>query len=80
MASDPDLAQQLCQAVDGLQLDAAAHEREHAIEVELPWLARWAPDAHVVGIAIGQANLEPVPSLCRPVLLRCSGAERRIHC
>jgi AmmeMemoRadiSam system protein B len=58
VASDPDLAQQLCQAIDGLELDAAAHEREHAIEVELPWLARWAPDARVVGIAVGQANLE----------------------
>ncbi len=57
MASDPEWAAQLCDAIDGLELDAAAHEREHAIEVELPWLARWAPDARVVGIAVGQANL-----------------------
>ena len=45
VASDRELAEQLCRAIDGLKLDAAAHENEHAIEVELPWLARWAPDA-----------------------------------
>ena len=58
VASDRELADQLCQAIDGLQLDAAAHQHEHAIEVELPWLARWAPDSRVVGIAIGNANFE----------------------
>jgi AmmeMemoRadiSam system radical SAM enzyme/AmmeMemoRadiSam system protein B/AmmeMemoRadiSam system protein A len=58
VASDRELAEQLCQAIDGLQLDAAAHEQEHAIEVELPWIARWAPDARVVGIALGGADLD----------------------
>ena len=36
------LARQLCQAIPGLEMDAAAHQREHAIEVELPLLARLA--------------------------------------
>jgi AmmeMemoRadiSam system protein B len=53
IASDPALAQRLVQAIPGLQLDAAAHAEEHAIEVELPFLARLAPEARVVGIAIG---------------------------
>src|SRR5205807_2318572 len=34
-------------------MDATAHQREHAIEVELPFLARLAPKARVVGIALG---------------------------
>jgi AmmeMemoRadiSam system protein B len=58
VAADVGLAQQLCQAIPGLSLDAAAHQREHAIEVELPLLARLAPRVRVVGIAIGHGDLD----------------------
>ncbi len=58
VASDFMLARQLCQAIPGLEMDAAAHQREHAIEVELPLLARLAPESKVVGIAIGHGDLE----------------------
>jgi AmmeMemoRadiSam system protein B/AmmeMemoRadiSam system protein A len=51
--SDPKLARQLSAAIPGLELDALAHQREHAIEVELPFIARLAPQSKVVGIAIG---------------------------
>jgi AmmeMemoRadiSam system protein B/AmmeMemoRadiSam system protein A len=57
VASDPELARALAEAIPGLALDAAAHQQEHAIEVELPFLARLAPQARVVGIAIGQGDL-----------------------
>lgn len=57
LAADRELAALLCQQIPGLQLDAAAHAQEHAIEVELPFLARLAPSAKVTGIAFGQANL-----------------------
>ncbi len=43
IASDPDLARQLAERVPGLQADAAAHQNEHAIEVQLPLLARLNP-------------------------------------
>ena len=56
--SDPDLAAELMKAINGLELDALAHQREHAIEVELPFLHRFAPDSKVVGVAIGPATLE----------------------
>lgn len=55
--ADAALAKRLAEAIPGLELDAAAHQREHAIEVELPLLARLAPEARVVGIAIGAADL-----------------------
>lgn len=58
IASDPELARQLAEAISGLELDAAAHQEEHAIEVELPFLARLAPKSRVVGIAIGAGNLQ----------------------
>jgi AmmeMemoRadiSam system protein B len=62
VAADPVLAAQLAAAVTGLELDAVAHQQEHAIEVQLPLLARLAPQARVVGIAIGGGELS---SLCR---------------
>ena len=58
VAADQELAQALVEAIPGLQFDAAAHRAEHAIEVELPFLARRNPQVKVVGIAIGSASLE----------------------
>lgn len=58
MESDPKLARQLAAAIPGLELDAAAHQREHAIEVELPFLARLAPQCKVVGVAIGGGDYD----------------------
>jgi AmmeMemoRadiSam system radical SAM enzyme/AmmeMemoRadiSam system protein B/AmmeMemoRadiSam system protein A len=55
--SDPELAQQLAQAVTGLELDARAHAREHSIEVQLPLIARVAPATRVVGIALHGGDL-----------------------
>ena len=57
LAADPELAARLAEGVDGLELDAAAHREEHAIEVQLPLLARLAPQVRVVGIAVGDCEL-----------------------
>jgi len=57
LPSDPELARKLCEAIPGLQMDAAAHAQEHGIEVELPFIARLAPKSKVVGIAIGGGDL-----------------------
>jgi AmmeMemoRadiSam system protein B len=57
LPGDPELARDLVEAIPGLQLDAAAHQQEHAIEVELPFIARLAPQAKVTGIVIGSGNL-----------------------
>ena len=45
MAADVELSRRLAREIPGFELDALAHEREHAIEVELPFLARLAPAA-----------------------------------
>jgi AmmeMemoRadiSam system protein B/AmmeMemoRadiSam system protein A len=58
LASDIELAHELAAAIPGLTLDASAHQQEHAIEVELPFLARLAPQTRVVGIVLGHADLE----------------------
>jgi len=53
LPSDPELAARLAEGIKGLQLDAASHCQEHAIEVQLPILARLAPHCRVIGIALG---------------------------
>ena len=58
LASDVALAQAIVAGVPALQFDAAAHAAEHSIEVELPFLARLAPQARIVGITIGSASFE----------------------
>lgn len=57
LASDPRLARKLSEAIPGLALDAVAHQYEHAVEVELPFIARLAPETRVVGIALGYGDL-----------------------
>ena len=58
IASDPELAQRLVDAIPGLRLDSLAHQQEHAIEVELPFIARRAPEAKVVGIVLGPGDYD----------------------
>ncbi|MGW8256441.1 MAG: AmmeMemoRadiSam system protein B, partial [Thermoguttaceae bacterium] len=53
IAGDPELARRLAKAIDHWELDAAAHQNEHAVEVQLPILARLAPQSRVVGVAMG---------------------------
>ena len=50
VAADPELAQELAREIAGLELDAQAHQAEHAIEVELPFIARLAPQAAWLGL------------------------------
>ena len=57
-AADRELAQKLVERIDGLELDAAAHAQEHCIEIELPLLARLAPQTKIVGVTIGSGSLE----------------------
>lgn len=56
--ADLELAKELVAAVPGLQFDAAAHLQEHAIEIELPFLAQLGPHTKIVGIVIGAGDLE----------------------
>ena len=58
IAGDPELASAIADAVTPLQLDAAAHQTEHGIEVQLPILERLAPGCKVVGLALSNASWE----------------------
>ena len=63
--SDPELARLLAEKIPGLELDAAAHQQEHGIEVELPFLARLAPTIARGGHRDGRRQSRALPGLCR---------------
>lgn len=53
---DSELASELIEAFPALTPDAAAHQLEHAIEVELPFLQIIRPDICFVPIAVGTSR------------------------
>lgn len=58
--SDLELAETLARNVPGLKLDPESHRREHAVEVQLPLLAEFAPALRVVGVAVHGGDLARV--------------------
>src|SRR6266516_3485245 len=58
-------------------MDAAAHAQEHCIEVELPFIARLAPETKVVGIAIGGGDLSRCRQFADGLAKVISGMEER---
>ena len=58
IASNLALANLLAENIPHLELDAAAHHAEHAIEVELPFLHHFAPTSSMVGVVVGSGNFE----------------------
>lgn len=57
IAGDADLAQELADQIPGMELDSKAHAREHAIEVQLPLMHRFCPDAKIAAIAMHGGDL-----------------------
>ena len=50
---DSELAAELMRACPGLREDAVAHEREHSLEVQIPFLQQLAPDFRFVPVVLG---------------------------
>lgn len=50
--TDMHLAREIVESVAPMQFDAVSHAQEHAIEVQLPILARLAPKTKIVAIAM----------------------------
>jgi AmmeMemoRadiSam system protein B len=55
---DAALAARVLAEVPGAAADARAHEREHAVEVELPFLRARRPDVQIVPIVLGGLSEE----------------------
>jgi AmmeMemoRadiSam system radical SAM enzyme/AmmeMemoRadiSam system protein B/AmmeMemoRadiSam system protein A len=54
---DVQLARELAERIPGMQLDAQAHAREHGIEVQMPLMKRFCPDAKLAAIAMHGGEL-----------------------
>jgi AmmeMemoRadiSam system protein B len=57
---DMELSAQFASEVPGFRLDHTPHCEEHAIEVQIPLLARLAPESRLVAITVGRTDLEQV--------------------
>ncbi len=65
ISGDAELAQRIADCVPGMQLDVAAHEGEHGIEVQLPLLEKIAPNSKVVGIAMHGGSWSEIQSAAK---------------
>ena len=65
---DSGLAQALIAADPRIKADRAAHNGEHPIEIELPFLKQVCPDCSIVPILIGRDDDETVNALAEALL------------
>ncbi len=70
---DESLAQALIEADPRIGFDPAAHENEHPIEMELPFLQRVCPSCTVVPVLMGNADEETVRALSDALLAALPG-------
>ncbi len=64
---DTDLAEQIMAGSQYLQADAAAHQREHSVEVQLPLLQYFKSDIKIVPIVISHGNIEVYKEIGRAI-------------
>jgi len=64
---DADLARELKRECSWLREDSVAHEREHSLEVQLPFLQRLAGDVHFVPVVLGTDRYPVLADLGRAV-------------
>jgi hypothetical protein len=74
---DEELAARLETACPLLREDASAHSREHAVEVQIPFLHRFRPDVRIVPVALGRLSLEECRGLGEGVADAIAGDAER---
>jgi AmmeMemoRadiSam system protein B len=72
LMSDTKLTHLISQRLHAMQLDAAAHRREHCIEVELPFVHYLAPKSKIAAIAMASSDWPHIARAARElaVMLR----------
>lgn len=58
--ADVDLSYRIVENVHGMQLDAAAHRREHSIEIELPFIQHLAPSSKIAAVVMQSADWDHI--------------------
>ncbi len=75
---DVELAQALLEADPRITFDAAAHENEHPIEIELPFIQRACPGCSIVPVLMGVADEETVKTLAEALLAVLRDTDKRV--
>lgn len=75
---DEALARSLASDKDGVKLSAAPFEREHSLEVQLPFLQKALPDFTVVPILIGRTTPQSYRHLADKIAARLKKDEKTI--
>jgi hypothetical protein len=73
-----ELAQALLDADPRITFDAAVHEGEHPIEIELPFIQRVCPGCSIVPVLMGTADEETVRVLAEALLAALRGTDKRV--
>lgn len=60
LQADLELSHRIAEQVHGMKLDAAAHRREHAIEIELPFIHYLAPTTKIAAIVMQSTDWEHI--------------------
>ena len=60
LEADLDLSYRIAEQVHGMKLDAAAHRREHSIEIELPFIHHLAPASKIAAVVMQSADWEHI--------------------
>ncbi|HKS83027.1 MAG TPA: AmmeMemoRadiSam system protein B [Candidatus Acidoferrales bacterium] len=72
---DEELAAELARACPHLREDSVAHEREHSLEVQIPFLQRLVPDFQFVPVVLG-TNRYPLLDDLGHALAQVVGSQR----
>ena len=75
---DAALAADLRRACPLLREDAVAHEHEHSLEVQLPFLQRRAGEFHFVPVVLGTIRFEDLEALGRAIAKVIAAASERV--
>lgn len=75
---DADLAQRLLAASAYLKEDTLAHEREHSIEVQLPFLQYFKRDIKIVPIVLAPAPASVYKNLGHEIARAIAGSDREV--
>lgn len=77
-AVDAELASLLCEKEPHLTPDTLAHQREHSLEVMVPFLAAIDPDTRIVPICISHPSLDTLLSVGKSIGRALRGYEKPV--
>jgi MEMO1 family protein len=75
---DSALARELAREYPRLREDAVAHEREHSLEVQLPFLQKLAGDFRFVPVVLGTDRYPPLEELGHAIARVVAGQSERV--